>query len=193
MLPQKEKIRFSKTDWNSALITQEKSNKTANVTKSAAVSYDLFAENGTKINKTLCSSTKTDIKIPIKNFNSFNASNLTYDPFNPNSDYFNDICRPMKINDSAATINTRRKDYKGLNLTCSGGCTYDSVNTSTGYLACQCNTSSTEEAVFPNFETAIMKVINKTNILILKCYQTAFQLVRIKFNISLIFMIIWDL
>ncbi len=189
-LAKNESILFSKTDWNAAL-RPNNSNMTA--TRSPSVSYELYASNGTKIDTSLCSNTYTDIKVPLKNYGALNSTNLTYDPFNPNSDYFNDICMPLKKNDLAATINGRRKDFKGLNLTCSGGCSYGKVNTSTGYLSCQCNTSSTEEAIFPNFETAIMKALNQTNIFIAKCYKTAFQLVRLNFNCSLIFMTIWDL
>ncbi len=108
-----------------------------------------------------------------------NVTNLIYDPFNPKSDYFNDIWMPMKKDTPVATINQRKKDFKGLNLSCSGGCAYRSVNTSIGYLSCQCNTSNSEDIVFPSFKNAVMKFINDTNIFIDKCYKTAFKFVRI--------------
>ncbi len=60
-LAKNESIVFSKTDWNPAL-RAERSNVTA--TKSASVSYELFAQNGTKIDMRRCSNTYTDIKIP---------------------------------------------------------------------------------------------------------------------------------
>ncbi len=191
-LRQNENIKFSKTDWNPALMVDEKSNKTANVTKSAAVTYDLFAENGTKIDRNLCVNTTTDIKIPIKNFDKLGATGLEYDPFNPKSDYFNDICIPMKKNETAATINDRRKEFKGLNLTCSGGCNNGKVNTSTGYLSCKCNSSNSKADVSPKFETAVMEIINQTNIYIAQCFFTAFKIVNIIYKFSLISIPIWD-
>ncbi len=188
-LPRNQSIIFSKTDWNSILKSGARKNNTSNVTKSSFVTYDLFTPNGTKINRSLCSETTAKIKIPLKNFNALNVTNLTYDPFNSESPYFNDICKPMNKNETSFTIQDRRNDFKGFNLTCGGGCSsYGKIDTNSGYITCNCKSSSSEAEVTPDFTDLILEVFKQTNFFIIKCYPILLKIVSIFFlNFSLIF------
>ncbi len=171
LVPLYDTISYSKTDWNPALTVFPQKNNTANSTKSSVVTYELFAKNGTKIDRNLCKSSLTRIYIPIKNFKKINYSDTGYDPYNVNSEYFNDICKPILTNETVATIREKRSNFKGLNASCHGGCLYDKINKTTGYLSCLCNTSSQDNEASPTFSNIFIQFINQSNIHIFKCYN----------------------
>jgi len=174
-IPKDEYIKYAKTDWNPA-VSQKSVNTTSNASKSNSVTYNLYANNGTEIDMNLCANITTDVKMPIKNFANFNASNLTYNPFDTKSDYFNDICLPMKKNSTATTIKDRRDEFKGESLSCGGGCEVGDLNTTNGYVTCKCDTASSDD-VFPQMASAVLNVFNDSNIFIAKCFSTCFNYV----------------
>ena len=173
-----EVITFSKTDWNPALKTPFYDN--ANLTKANSVSFVLYAANGTKINMDLCSNTTVDINIHLNNLDALNMTKYNeilkkgYDLYDKDSDYFNSLCVPMRMDDKAVTINDRKEEFDNLNVTCTGGCQYQKINVSIGYLKCKCNSTDTDKEITPEFKDVILDVFNSTNFLIIECYMTTF-------------------
>ncbi len=152
--------------------------------KSPSVSFKLYSTNGSKINKSLCANTTTDLKIPLKNLDSLNLKKIDaiakrgYEIFNSNSTYFNDRCIPIRGGDEAETIQGRRKDFQNLTFGCAGGCQFGGINTTTGYANCNCKTSSTSEEIGTKFVNKILDSFNSTNIEIMRCFKTVFSYVN---------------
>ena len=113
-----EVMSYTKTDWSGDL----KDNSTnTNNTSSSSVSFSMYSSNGTLIDKSLCSNISTNIQLYVKDINSTDLG----DKGDPNSEYFNSLCIPMRINDTAYTINDRRQnEFDNKNTVCSAGCTY---------------------------------------------------------------------
>jgi len=177
LLKQNESISYSKIDWDSTI----KKNINVNTTNSSSVSYSLYSSNGTEINKTLCAGINTEILIPIPGFNKEMAANLTkngFDLYDPNSTYFSDLCIPMKLNDTAVTVEDRSKELNTLGLTCSSGCTYKSINLTIGYISCLCDTNGPKEMA-SEFGEIVINVFLQSNIAIATCFKTVFKFVRI--------------
>ena len=169
IINQNDTLKFSKIDWSSDTKTSSLQNE--NTTNLDAVSYSLYTLNGTKIDMNLCKNTTTQIQMYIGGINS--TLNVTgYNPYDVNDDYYSDICRPMSINDTSATLNDKRNSFPDLNYTCSSGCSYQQINVSTGYLSCNCNSSMANSQMAPEYGKVILDILNSTNIFILECYQT---------------------
>ncbi len=128
----------------------------------------------------ICKNLTTDIKIyanlNLTKYKKFKKKG--YNLFDANSTYFTDICIPMRINDSAVTINDRRKEFNNFNTTCTGRCVYSTFNLSIGYVNCKCNASNTEKEVTTKYETIILNVFKQSNFYIVKCFDTTFSYVR---------------
>ena len=174
-LAQNETLYYSKVDWNAAI----KSNINENTTNTTSVSYFLYASNGTKIDRSLCSKIDTEILIPIPGFNAEIAANLTkngFDLTDPNSEYFSNLCIPMRENDTASTIEDRSKELNTMGLKCSAGCNYKSINLTIGYISCLCDTNGPKESA-SEFGNIIINVFIESNIEIVKCWKTVFKYV----------------
>ena len=118
LINKNEVLLYSKTDFSGSLKVSPNSTNTTSAMDSS-VSYDIYASNGTLINKSLCSGVNTNINLFL---NSLDISNLTYKN-DPNSTYFNSICTPMKINDTSYVLNDKRaNEFDNKNSTCSVGC-----------------------------------------------------------------------
>jgi len=181
LMDQNDYITYSKTDWNP--LTSENYYDNANMTKTSAVSYDLYFSNRTKINLTICSNTTTDIKIPLANINDLNTTAIDYlsekgvNAFDPNATYFTDRCIPLTTSDKEAVIGERRAEFQNLTLLCNGDCQYGGIDSSTGYVNCLCNAAEPEIEVGPVFEQKLVGWLLNTNIEISKCFNTVFSYV----------------
>ncbi len=186
-IPKDESLTYSKTDWNPNLVYPPNDN--AGMLKSSSVSYDLFAANGTKIDRKLCKDTTTDIKIPLKNIDALNLKLIDriagqgFDIFDPKSPYFESRCIPVVNNDIAETILGRRKEFQNLTLTCNGGCQMKGINSTTGYLNCNCNATNSASEVGVKFAKRLIDVFTRTNIEIVKCVNAVFTFVNNFLNI----------
>ena len=81
----------------------------------------MYASNGTLIDKNICSNISTIVQMHVKGINTTDIG----DKSNPNSEYFNSLCIPMRKNDTAFTINDRRQnDFDNMNTVCSSDCKY---------------------------------------------------------------------
>jgi len=191
-LAKNETISYSKIDWDSLI----KSNNTINTTNTPSMSFDLYSNNGTQIDKNLCANIPTEVLIPIEGFNDEMRNNLTkngYELFNPNSTYFNDICIPMKLNDTAVVMEDRSGEFNTANLKCSTGCRYNSINLTIGYISCLCDTNQKDE-IGTTYGKLLLDIFKQVNIEIIKCWQTILKYVScIYLKISLTFFIAMDL
>ncbi len=184
LIPPNESISYSKTDWNSKLDYPPSDN--AGMQKGASVSYDLFAANGTKINRSLCKDTTTDIKIPLKNIDQLNlklvdqVAKKGFNIFDTESPYFEDRCIPMT--DEAETISDRRKQYPGKTLGCKGGCKMSGINSTLGYVNCVCNTTNSDAEVGTKFAKKLLGTLTDSNIEIVKCFNTVMVYVSLFIN-----------
>jgi len=173
-------LTFVKTDWNPLLSTNTFD---SNITKSSGVTYKLFFANGTAVNMDLCNGTLTELKIYLNNMNSTDLDKYALmisqgiDIFDANSSYFNSLCIPMKINDTAYTVQDRREDFSNVSASCTGGCKYDGINAKNGYASCVCNSNNPDVEVKPDFVNILIGVFNETNFFIVECYTTVFKLV----------------
>ena len=168
-----ESAKFSKTDWNAAL----KTNQTNTTSSADSVSYSLYTQSGVKINMSLCANTTTNIQMKIS-INQSIISNITdYNPYDLSSPYYSDICIPIPKNVTVATLDEKRKSFNSLGYICSTGCTFLKINVSTGYMSCQCNTSISNTQSTPEYGEIFTSVLNSTNIDILKCYYIFLKMV----------------
>ena len=176
-----DSLIFSKTDWDSSLKTGNLIN--VNETELDSVSYSLYTTSGMKVDMNLCSSTTTNIMMHLKNLNTTTNSNITaYDIHDVNSPYYNDRCIVIGENETTmATVDDKRENFDNLNYTCSGDCEFQKINTTNGYLSCDCNSSISDYEISPQYGRVILKVLENTNIEILKCYNQIFIFVNIIF------------
>ena len=75
--------------------------------------YELYLDNGTILNKSLCESTKIEISKPIDPNILETAKALSdqgYDMFNLSSNLYSDNCISVELNDCDVTLGTRQKD-----------------------------------------------------------------------------------
>ena len=175
IIGQNETITFSKTDWDSSL----KTNSLDNVNKTGlnSVSYILYSSKGQKLDLSVCANTTTKIQMKLQDLNLTTNSNITaYDLHDVNSPYYNDRCIKIGFNESTiATVDDKRENFDNLNYTCSGDCEFEKINTTNGYLSCDCNASISSLEVAPEYGKLILKILESTNIEILKCYTVAFS------------------
>jgi len=190
IIPQNESLGYEMGYYNN------KSLSIPNTTKSDSVTYTLFAENGTSINKDYCANVTTTMSIPIPG--NINLTNYQYyadkgiNIFDPNDPYFNDRCIPIRKNSTETTILGRRDEYSGVELSCSEGCLFKGINVTTGYLDCDCNLTNAETEVFAQVGNQVLGIISSLNIEIVKCWEVVLSYVKYLINFSLIFSLTWD-
>ena len=99
------------------------------------IQYEVFNPlNFSKINMNLCDDIKININIPV----SINEDNLY--KYDPNSDYYNDICFPSKSkNGTDIIIKDRQDEFIKNNLSlCERDCQYIGYDKTTKKSNCQC-------------------------------------------------------
>ena len=109
--------------------------------------YKLLFENGTELNLTsLNINMKVNISIPIRNLELANFdmaqlfSNEGYDIYDKNSDFYNDVCISVSIDNNDITINDRKSEIFPNNVTlCNENCEYKGVNIEDQRVICECD------------------------------------------------------
>jgi len=146
--------------------TQEKNNPNN-------FSYELYLDNGTKLNKSLCENTKIEISKPIdpnikEIYEALNDQG--YDMFDLSSDLYNDYCISVELNESDVTLGIRQKDIMTkANSVCQEGCYYKAYDKNSDTVNCSCDydfdiknktTKIEKEEVKENFFSYIFNMIN---------------------------------
>ena len=158
IIAQSEYINYIKTDANNSTFTK----------------FDYFAPNGTAIDKKYCNNVSTIVSFPIPEIPGLNLTK--YDEFfdkgvnifEPNDPYFNDRCIPIRRNSTSTTILSRRNDFMKISLICSPGCKLIGINTTTGYMDCDCKLLD-EAPIFSAIGNKVLSIISSLNLEIVNC------------------------
>ena len=144
------------------------------------------------LNLSICEDTKIDIYLPL-------ILNGSLDKYDPNSDFYNDICATYTSeNGTDLTLSERKKNYINNNLAvCEENCNFIQYNDTIGKAICSCKTKTdfvnkisenglTKENLLKNFAD----FNNIFNIKILKCIKLIFKDKSLKENYANIIFII---
>ncbi len=181
-----ETLSFSKVDWNPDINTDDYSN--ADMKKSSSVSFNLYAQNGTKIDMKLCANIKAGFNIYLKNKNQLNLTKYEefadkgYDLYDTESPYFNDRCIRIRKTDKAVVLDDRRNNFDNVTAGCNKGCKMEKIDPKTGYMSCNCENYEPAQEVYPDFGKVFIQTLNTTNIEIALCLLEVFIYVINIFN-----------
>ena len=107
-----------------------------------------------------------------------------YDAFDPESDFYNDLCTPFtNENGNDVTLDDRRRDYfiENLNM-CDKECTFLGYNTSSNMFSCECPTTKSEdgtekkEIISKELPSDFYENHTLSNLQVIKCYSQVFSL-----------------
>ena len=169
----KEHYNLSKED-NLIIVNMESKNNKSNTSSDNSfnlgknIQLDVFDYSGRKLNLSVC---KEDIKVmkyigdvtelDIKS--AMSLANDGIDVFNPEDDFFNDICHPFESSDGRDIILTDRRNdiYQNASF-CQDGCTYSGINYD--LMAANCICDSNYLQIEENNETIINEKNKKENV-----------------------------
>ena len=145
------------------------------------VEYQVYDDNKTLLNLSLCNDTNIKIIYAIKNnlldissISSF--KDLDIDVFNINDLFFNDICSPYSDSKDDMVLEDRIKYiFKNYSL-CDEGCTYDKFNIEYNTISCNCNVKtniSINETSLNLEKFDDIKI--ESNFGLIKCYKLVFS------------------
>ena len=170
-----------------------------NDTFSTQVEYEIFnPHNGEPLNLSICENETINVYVPIDMESSTfdllkQIKEQGYDILDPNDSFYNDICTPYNsVNNTDVIISDRKKDFYNPNFTlCEENCKYKSFNINTSKANCECQTKTeiktdiSETKFSPNLLIENFFSFDKyTNYKVLKCYNLAFNLKKLKKNIG---------
>ena len=111
--------------------------------------YGVYLENGTLLDhKEACKEAKIAISTPIKNPDLIKLdeavyfSDLGYDIFDENSQFYKDTCSSASIDGNDIVLSDRKKDFysEGISL-CNDSCTYNQIDLDSKRFTCECDLS----------------------------------------------------
>ena len=130
-----------------------------------------------KLDLQYCNDAKVNVNIPVL----IDESNL--EKYNPESDYYNNICRPC-TNEKGLdlTIFDRKKQYNTYNMSiCPKNCIYNDYNNYTKKVTCECEIQTKKSSLLLEDIVDMNKLLNNfvdiksiSNVEIAKCYNEAF-------------------
>ena len=171
-LPESSMITFLQIE-----IENENSNSLIN-----QVEYQVYSENKTKLDLSLCKdvniqvyySIKNNSKIDLNSANSFKKSGI--DIFNINDSFFNDICEPYSYDFDDDLILEDRIKYVYQNYSlCEEGCIYDKIDLENMSIACNCKVKENITTVLTPIHIEYSEG-SSTNFDVIKCYKLVFSL-----------------
>jgi len=179
-----DSVGVTKIDFNPSLIYPQQEETQL----SSTISFNLYTSDCKEVNLDLCSNLTSQIDIAVSgNLTSLNLSqysNSSYgNLFDPNNPYYNDRCQPIRLNDTKASILGKRSGFPNLTISCGSGCTFVGINSTTGYIKCNCNIGNNQPDIGYEVLNKFLDVITGINILIITCYQTTFSLVNYLFKL----------
>ena len=150
--------------------------------------YEIYDNNGNKIDiDKYCSGIKISISSPIINIDLFDyetaqlLSSYGYDVFDPNDEFFNDICATYtNENGTDVTLKDRQKDYyQSINFC--GQCIYDGINYEDKSVNCICDSFNQSDNTFidnefiDDFKTEFKNMFISETFYVVKCYKLVFN------------------
>ena len=111
--------------------------------------YGVYFENGTLLNHNeVCKDSKISISSPITNPDLLKLeeaehfSELGYDIFDENSNFYNDYCASASIGGNDIILSDRKKDFYPANVSlCNDSCHYSLIDLSSKRFTCECDLS----------------------------------------------------
>ena len=150
------------------------------------------ANISTKTYKPLNASLFTD-KLQLQ-YKSILDGEIPYNPFNPNSEFYTDICTPFTSeNGYDVTLDLRRKNYfNEKNNLCEDNCAFGGYNETIKMFTCNCTIKKSADDTQNDIEIKPMiipndfyqKIETYSNIKVIKCYKNVFSLIGLKMNIG---------
>ena len=151
------------------------------------IDYEVYnPRTKNKINLNLCKSEKIDI------FHSVTIDENELFKYDPENDFYNDICYSYTTKDKTDIIlNDRKKEFLENNLTlCENNCKFNGYNSKSHSVFCKCNIKEDLLLIF-NSSIDIHKlryifadIKNKINLKVMKCYYLLFTVEGINNNMA---------
>ena len=171
----------------------------ANESISKKVEYDVYnplTRKKLKLDK--CNNTNIELYIPVDMNEDLlelyeKADNQGYDIFNPENNFYNDICTPYtSINGTDIILSDRVSDIlNNIGSLCEKSCDYGDVYTENKKVLCKCSTKmnsnleiTKEDFTLKKFEKIYLHIKNNLNYKVLKCYKLLFNLKSLVYNIG---------
>ena len=166
------------------------------------LNYEVYdSEGNEKLNLSLCHNMKITTystyypsEESISKINQL--SDLGYDLYDPNDDFYQDLCSPFTSDDyTDILLSDRKKDfYENISL-CEDDCTYKSYNLETKRVRCECSVKEEIKLEEGERENNILENFfdgsSFSNIKLIKCFKFVFSSIGQKNNIgSIMFLII---
>lgn len=177
-IPQDEKLLIAQMDIFSEDVTPK-------------VKYKVYRENGEEVDLSLCNKIPIEISSPINASSNISIdkaksiSELGYDIYNTENDFYNDICATYSENGYDISLSGRREFiYQNVSF-CDSGCQYKGINYDTMKAICSCLPGSNEET--QSQSNVFRKELLSININVMKCYKQFLNLNNLKFNIGFYF------
>ena len=137
------------------------------------------------LNLTICKDIKIDISIPV------NIDENNIFKYNPQNEYYNDICYSFTENNTDIILKDRRNEYINNNLSlCEKNCKYNKYDYNYKKVLCECfikidfplisKIEINKDKLLSNFKD----IKNILNINIIKCFKEVFNIEGLKNNIG---------
>ena len=170
------------------------------------IAYFIYDYKGNELNVSLCNEIKINVYTPITNSELINwdlaveLSKQGINIFDPNSDFFNDICSTFSSDsNSDVTLSDRRKDYyQDVNF-CNEGCESSDINFNNKSVNCICTAglhNENDEINLDNPKTNLKDLgnvfknsLHNSNIVVAKCFKLVFNGKLILVNVGFWIMI----
>ena len=149
--------------------------------------YGVYLEDGTLLdNNKACKESKILLSSPITNEelvkldDAIYFSDLGYDIYDENSDFYNDNCASASINGNDIILSDRKKDFYPSSVSlCNDSCYYNQVDLSSKRFTCECDLNynysqkeTDEEEVETEEEVSYLEYfLSLINYKIFKCYK----------------------
>jgi hypothetical protein len=158
------------------------------------IEYEIYnSKTKEKLDLIYCKDTKIQINIPAK------IDEKNEFKYNPESDYYKDICFPYSTEDGTDIIlKDRKNEFFDKNLSiCETNCDYEGYNSDLGKAICECNVKIKIPLMYEIvlnkdlLKSKFVDIKNNINLKIMNCYNILFTSEGLLYNIgSYIFLII---
>ena len=147
------------------------------------IQYEVFNENKTKINLSICEGENIKIHYKINNEFYINLTKISYfdglgvNIFNSKDPFFTDICFPYSENGLDMVLKDRLKYiYQNYSL-CDNGCLYEKVEIKEKTFSCKCSISSKLSKKYEDFNFLKLDVflLKDSTYEVMRCYKLVFN------------------
>lgn len=159
------------------------------------VEYKIYDSKGRELDLSICQDVPINISTPLNsnvNINIDKAKELSeqgYDIYDPENDFFNDVCIPYSTNGKDVTLKDRRTVlYQNVSF-CEEGCLYKGINFEINRVDCECQVKNVNRPYKNSTSNSTKDFVSNVfniNFDILKCYHLLLFWNNIYSNIGLL-------